>query len=184
MKSIYFILCIFLIPFNLKSQEKELSKKEKKAIEKEAELDKIYHLIDSRMFVVEVEQIIFNDGKMQSVNPTSNFFMFDKITSRIQITYNFPIDAEIVKSKGTTYYGDKNGISMEATIDKYELKERKGGKPIILSGSLDSFRGHSLFSISVNSSGMASVTLRDKNGDQMVFRGLISSISESKAYLN
>lgn len=184
MKTIYFFISLLILPFSLNGQVKELSKKEKKAKEKEVELDKIYNLIDSRMFIVEVEQIIFDDGKMQSLNPTSNFFMFDKMNTRIQITYNIPISADVVQTKGTTYYGDKNGISMEAVIDKYELKERKVGKPIILSGSIDSFRGHSLFSVSVNSSGMASVTLRDKNGNQTVFRGMISSISESKVYLD
>ncbi len=184
-KWICFAFLILIFPDSLKSQDKELTKSQKKEIkekEKEEELARIYKLIESREFIVEVDQIILDDGGIAIVNSTTNYFSVDSTKTMIQISYNFPLE-QVNSPKGTTYYGDKNGISLEGNIDKYDLKERKPGKPIILSGSFNSFRGHSIFNISINSSGIANVTVRDQNGNQSIFQGKISSFSDSKVFI-
>ena len=185
-KLVIIVLLFFILPIALLSQNKELTKSQKKEIqekEKEEELAKIYKLIQSRMFIIEVDQIILDDGSIVNVNSTTNFFSVDSSKTNIQITYNFPI-GQVSNTRGTTYYGDKNGISMEANIDKYDLKDRKPGKPVILSGSMNSFRGPATFSISVNSSSIANVTVRNQNGGQTVFQGKIYSFEDSKVFIN
>lgn len=177
---------MLLFPISLLSQDKELTKSKKKEIKQKAEEDelaRIYKLMELRKFIIEVDQIILDDGGIMNVNSSSNFFSLDSTKTLIQITYNFPI-GEYNNSLGTTYYGDKNGISLEGNIDIYDLKERKPGKPILLSGSLNSFRGHSTFTISTNSSGIANVIVRNQDGSQNVFQGKISSFSDSKVFIN
>jgi len=185
-KLILFSFLMLFFSYSLKSQDKELTKSEKKEIkekEKEEELSRIYKLIESRMFIVEVDQIILDDGGIVNVNSTTNYFSIDNTKTMIQISYNFPI-GQVNNPRGTTYYGDKNGISLEGNIDKYDLKERKPGKPVILSGSFNSFRGHSTFSLSVNSSDITNVTVRDQSGNQSVFQGKITNFKESKVFIN
>lgn len=185
LKLILFAFILLFFPYSLKGQDRELTKSQKKEIkekEKEEELARIYKLIESRMFIVEVDQIILDDGGIANVNSTTNYFSIDSTKTMIQISYNFPL-GQVNGPRGTTYYGDKNGISLEAFIDMYDLKERKPGKPIILSGSFNSFRGHSTFSLSVNSSGITNVTVRDQSGNQSVFQGKISNFKESKVFI-
>jgi len=185
MKLSFFVFLILILPNSLKSQDKELTKSQKKEIkekEKEDELARIYKLIESREFIVEVDQIILDDGGIANVNSTTNYFSVDSTKTTIQITYNFPL-GQVNNPAGTTYYGDKNGISLEANIDKYDIKERKQGKPITLSGSFNSFRGHSTFSLSVNSSGIATVTIRNQNGNQTVFQGKINNFADTKVFI-
>ena len=71
----------------------------------------------------------------------------------------------------------------EGKLDNYEVKDRKKGKPIIANGLIIPLTGGSTrFSITCNSSGNASVTIRGLNGDQTTLQGKIYSLSETKVY--
>lgn len=180
-KALLTILPLMLLICNVTTAQ-ELSKKQKKMKEREENLVKLDELIKSKQFVVEVDQIVLNGGNIVKVNSSNNFFLIDKEYTSIQYTYNNPISG-YSKVQGVTYYGDKSGLLSEGILDVYEIKERKKGKPIIANGVIiPSIGGNTRFSISCNSSGIASVTLRNQKSEQIVLQGQIYSLEDTRVY--
>jgi hypothetical protein len=174
-----------IVSISLNSIGQDLTKKEKKlkkANEKEEILKMYYALIKSKEFVIEVNQIILDDGSIILVNSNVNFFLINIKESNIQIAYNLPLTGGS-RDMGVTYFGDKNGISYEGIVDKYKLMEFDSKKPIRLTGSIIPLTGGNLnYSLSCNSSGIANVILRTQRSSQLVFEGKLYSLSDSSVY--
>jgi hypothetical protein len=160
----------------------ELSKKEQKAKEKEEQLNQLYDLIKSQKFAIEVDQIIYSDGTIYQVNPSINFFLMKGDETNI----NFPQGGSNYygsKTRGTVNYGNNNTMLSEGMVNNFVINDRKKGKPIIANGLIIPLTGGSMrFSISCNSSGNVSVTLRIQNGDQTTLQGKIYSLEDAKVY--
>lgn len=180
-----FTLVILIHLMNIQVVElmgQELSKKEQKAKEKEEQLNQLYDLIKSQKFAIEVDQIIYSDGTIYQVNPSINFFLMKGDETNI----NFPQGGSNYygsKTRGTVNYGNNNTMLSEGKVNNFVINDRKKGKPIIANGLIIPLTGGSMrFSISCNSSGNVSVTLRIQNGDQTTLQGKIYSLEDTKVY--
>ena len=119
MKVIYLLLLLVLFPLTSICQDKELTRKEKKAfkaMETEAKLHAIYILLDSRQFIIEIHTVISTTGESIRVETANNFFAIDSLNTSLQLSY--------MASHGTTEkaagrddnlggidWGDKTGIT-------------------------------------------------------------------------
>lgn len=191
MKVIYLLLLLVLFPLTSICQDKELTRKEKKALkakETEAKLHTIYILIDGRQFIIEIETVISESGDTYRVEAANNFFAIDSLNSNLQLSYmashgSNEKAAGRSDNLGGINYGDKTGITINGTIDKYEIAEIKSGKPIRLTGSINNRTGgNSQFSMAVSSSGKANVTITDKFGKRTNFEGKIYSFEETSVF--
>ena len=172
MKIIYFFICILLLPISLYGQDKELSKKEKKAREKEAELQALYKIVESRQFVVEANQVFGNRGDVYNVMPSVNYFAVDSNYSTMQLSFI-----------GLIGWNGIGGITSDGTLDKFDLQEFDSGKPVTLYGSINSRSGGNVqFTMYVYSSGTANVTATGNWGNDITFQGRLFTLAESKVF--
>ena len=191
MKAIYLLLILLLFPLISVSQNEKLTRKEKKAIkaqENEAKLYAQYILIDSREFIIEIVQVISPRGDIYTVDPAINFFAIDSINSSLQLSYmasHGASEKEAARSDnlGGISWGDKTGITLYGLIDKYELSEVRIGKPVNLVGSINNKNGgNTQFSMSVSSSGKATVSITDKYGNRTTFQGKIYTFENTSVF--
>lgn len=212
MKVIYFLLIFLIGPFTSISfgQEtttrdypgestnpktiKKLTRREKKELKDKEKADQLkifYDLIDTRKFVIEIDQLITDQGKIITLNSNINFFLIENDKSTIQIASIAPAPDQKITSLvpgeketlGVTYFGDKNGVSSEGRITEYNLDTLNSKKPVLLHGRISRYNGGTrTFNLSCNSKGVASVTLRSQNSIRVTFQGKLYSLEGSQIY--
>jgi hypothetical protein len=191
MRTFLVILILLVFPVLMFGQEKKLSRKEKKELKEkisEANLEGFYNLIESKKFIIEIEQVVSNVGDTYNVEKTTNFCAFDSLNSSIQLSFKRNGGASLQEAKrndnlGSINYGDKEGINITGKIDRFELSPRKAGKPVRLTGSINNRNGgNSQFSLSVSSSGKTNVTITDKKGVRTTFLGELKSLEVTSVF--
>ena len=176
------LLISFFFALTLVGQDQSLSKKEQKKKLKEENLQALLNIIKSKSFVIEIDQVVLDGGSIVTVNSNTNFFIIDDSKAFIQLG--------VVQAAQDDFYGfgskpsgDSSGINGRGKVDKFELKELKSGKPIIVHGGIIPAAGGNIrFSFTCNSSGLASITFRKQNSNQTVIQGKLYSIEESNIY--
>lgn len=182
MKVFSFIIAALFFSISLHSTSQELSKKEQKKKLKKENLQALLEIIKSKSFVIEIDQVVLDDGSIVTVNSNINFFIIDDSKAFIQLSVIQKAQDDFY-GFGSKPSGDSSGINGRGKVDKFELKELKSGKPIIVHGGIIPAAGGNIrFSLSCNSSGIASITLRKQNSNQTVIQGKLYSIEESNIY--
>jgi hypothetical protein len=175
MRKVVLISSILLLPFMALAQNQKASKEQKKEQKEQENAEKmqaLYKIVESRQFVVEANQVFGNAGDVFDVMPSVNFFAVDSSYSTMQLSFI-----------GIIGWNGIGGITSDGKLDKFELEELVGGKPITLYGSINSRSGGNVqFTMYVYSSGMANVTATGNWGNDITFQGRLFTLADSKVY--
>jgi len=177
------ILFLFLFSFVLSfmsfgQEEKKLSRKERRAIEKakQAKLDSIYaieisHALDTKQWVIEADRLSNRKGQTVNVNSNLNFVAIEGDEAYVQLGRN--------SGMGPNGVG---GITVRANITKYEVNKNKKGTYFIhvfASSALGSFD----IRIDMNATGqMASATIQGNSSRRVTYSGQVVPMSRSTVY--
>ena len=172
------ILFSFALSFTSFGQEKKLSRKERRAIEKakQAQLDSIYaieiqHALDNKKWVLEANRLSNKKGQTVNVNSNLNFVAIEGDEAYVQLGRETGMGSNGV-----------GGVTVRANITKYEVKKGKKGTYFIhvfASSSLGSFD----IRIDMNSTGqMASATIQGNSSRRITYSGQVVPTNRSTVY--
>lgn len=170
------VACLFMVSqAQDKSDKTKLSRKERKELKrKEAEKEKqrLLEFARDSTWVIETHTVFDRYHNSYIMNPTINFVSVIDDEATVQLSFsNLP------------GWNGLGGITMDGSVDKYEVKPNKEGKPFTIEvrasgaalGAVDLF-------ITVNSAANASCTLRGNFGERLTFTGKFVNAAESNVY--
>jgi len=168
----------FVISFMSFGQDKKMSRKERRAMEKakQAQLDSIYaieigHALDTKKWVLEADRLSNRKGQTVNVNSNLNFVAIEGEEAYVQLGRD--------SGMGPNGVG---GVTVRANITKYEVKKSKKGTYFIhvfASSSLGSFD----IRIDMNATGqMASATIQGNSARRVTYSGQVVPVSRSTVY--
>ena len=183
MKTILFILGLFFC-LGVSAQESELSKREKRRLQKQqareaqAKQDSINAIVvewmlKNKHFVLEAEMISAPGKQRVNVSSNINFVYVDSTFGAVQIG-----SAHLIGLNGV------GGVTVEGRITKYDLKINKGrgGKSYFLMLYVSSNSGFFDISLNISAIGVADATLSGNWGGKLSYHGKIVALSQSRVY--
>ena len=189
MNKFIFILILAIASTNSFSQytspeDQLLSKKEQRRLareyrlaEKHAEEEKtreiITDLVNSHRFILEADFIAGRSGSRHPVNSTLNFILVDS--------------SEAVLQLGSPYgmgFNGVGGITIDGTVTKYELVEKKNRNSVSYSITLYIMSSLGTYDIQiwVSQSGYADATVRGNYSGSVVYSGKLVPLKQSRIY--
>ena len=144
------------------AQEKELSKKEKKELQRQA----IEQRVTAKTFKIQTQQAYTSRGKQ--VNISSGYGMS---VSPEQVLADLPYFGE---SYGGTAYGGSGGVKLNAKEFDYQMKDgKKGGWEITITPKDDN-KDIRTVSLSISADGYVSMNFTFNNRSMMRYAGVIA----------
>ncbi len=88
------LVCLTSVSAQADNGEKELSRKEKKALQDR--IDSTLHeealtAIEDTLFTLEADEVVFKYGQTAYVTPNTNFVAIDKDNAVVQVAFNIPV---------------------------------------------------------------------------------------------
>ncbi len=182
MKKIITVMFALLIAVTAFSQEQELSKKEKKQLEKELKKEQeakdaemkaqvIAVMVEYQRFVLEADRLRDSKGNQVNVSSTINFIASDSITGVIQI--------------GSDSYVGLNGvggITAEGPISNYKFTYIEKSRSYNVTYNLRSTLGNYDVRMTVFSDGRADATVSSTWPGQLNYSGYVVPPIQSRVY--
>lgn len=162
-KILILILAAILLPIACMSQEQKMTKEQKKAAialaEKEL-YDKAVAAMNDRSFIVEADELSYQNDKTNPVSPGANFVSLEGEQATIEI---FP---------GSSFLSQRNNFRIRGTASNIEMRTNKKGK-VTFRMYVTSNDGHVTVSIMMdNKSNKSTVILTpDFSGDRITLYG-------------
>lgn len=155
--------------------EKKLSKKERKELKKQQQIEKkqaIIALLDSKAWVIEAHTVFDRYNQSYQINPSINFVGVKENEGALQLGFN-----------GLIGWNGVGGITIDGDVTKYEVKEGKSNaSPTVNLRFQGRGIGSATINITINSSGQATARVNGDFGDRITFSGVIKSLEESNVY--
>jgi hypothetical protein len=180
MKRIVLLMLLFSFTLTFQSfgQEKKLTRKERRAIEKQkqAQMDSVLAIqikraIDEKKWVLEADRLSNKVGQTVNVNSNLNFVALEGDEAYVQLGRD--------SGMGPNGVG---GVTVRADVSKYEVKAGKKGTyyiHVFLTSALGSFD----IRIDMNNTGqMASATVQGNSSRRVTYSGRLVPLSQSSVY--
>lgn len=177
MKIIIFCISFFLFTINVSiaQQNKKLSRKERKELKKQQQIEQkkaILNLLKGQAWVIEAHTVFDRYNQSYQLNPSINFVGIKGEEGALQLGFN-----------GLIGWNGVGGVTVDGTITKYEIKEGKEkSNPTVNLRFQGRGIGSASITINVNSSGQATARVSGDFGDRITFSGIIKSINDSSVY--
>ncbi len=173
--SFLFILLCFAFQISFAQETKKLSKKEKKELRKQQQLEQkkaILDLLISKQWVIEAHTVFDRYNQSYQINPSINFVGIKGEEGALQLGFN-----------GLIGWNGVGGVTIDGSVTKYELKEGKENQsPAVNLRFQGRGVGSATINITVNTSGQATARVSGDFGDRITFSGFIKSLDESVVY--
>ncbi|WP_020530206.1 DUF4251 domain-containing protein [Flexithrix dorotheae] len=154
---------------------KNLSKKEKKALKRQEALENkeaLLLIVNKQRFVIEANTVFDRYGQSFIMNPTTNFVGVKDDVATIQLAFD-----AVVGLNGV------GGVTLDGKISKYEVKEGKDTKPITINmRASGAAMGPVSLSITVQPDGNARAYISGDFGERISFQGRLVSLEKSGVY--
>lgn len=158
------------------TQDKELSKKEKKIIE--ARIDSALHAealqaVNDTAFTIEADQVEFKRGYTAHVTASTNFVAVRGDNAIVQVAFNVPV-------AGLNGLG---GITVEGNISRYEVKTDKKGNVYVKMGVMGKGISAQLFISLWKDNNRATVNmLPNFNSNNLTLNGRMWNLERSNIF--
>jgi len=182
MKKIITVAVALLIALTAFSQDQELSKKEKKKLEKELKKEQeakdaemksqvVALMVEYQRFVLEADRLRDSKGNQVQVSSTINFIANDSITGVIQIGSN-------------SYVGQNGvgGITAEGPVSNYKFTFNEKSKSYNVSYNLRATLGNYDVRMTIFSDGRADATVSSTWPGQLNYSGYVVPPNQSRVY--
>ena len=161
--------------FSAQAQEEKRSKKEKKKIERKAEIDKMYartaNLLDNMQFVLEAQYLNNQRGSRVIVPTSLNFIKVDSSDVVLQIGRNTGMGSNGV-----------GGTTAEGRISRYEVTKNEKKKTFdVVMNVLTNIGSYDVF-MNVTSDGRARATISGIYPGKLTYEGDIVSLDDTRTY--
>ena len=122
-----FVAATFAATAQSNTQDKKLSKKEKKLME--ARIDSAFNAeaiqaINDTAFTIEADQVMFKRGYTAHVTASTNFVAVRGDNAIVQVAFNVPVSG----------FNGLGGITVEGSISRYEVNKDKKGNVFVRMG--------------------------------------------------
>lgn len=171
MKKIATILFVSFLAFGIQAQEtndKKLTRKEKKEIQKKENNEKLkmlYTLMEGRIWVIRANDVRSINGNSVNVSPDLNFVYATNTTGVVQLAFQ-----ELI-GMGNNNVG---GITIEGEITRYDLKQFRDNQQIECNVQINNVNGgFVVLNISIMSTGSTTVMVSTDDGANFTFSGFI-----------
>ena len=168
-------LLFFTYSSLLAQNDKSLSKKERKELRKQQEIEQkkiIVDLLESKEWVIEAHTVFDRYNLSYQINPTINFVGVKGDEGAMQLGFD-----------GLIGWNGVGGVTIDGSVTKYELKEgNEKGSPALSIRFQGRGMGSASINITVNTSGQATARVNGDFGERITFSGIIKPLSESVVY--
>lgn len=171
MKKIATILFVSFLAFGIQAQEsndKKLTRKEKKEIQKKENNEKLkalYTLMEGRIWVIRANDVRSINGNSVNVSPDLNFVYATNTTGVVQMAF------QELMGMGNNNVG---GITIEGEITRYDLKQFRDNQQIECNVQINNVNGgFVVLNISIMSTGSTTVMVSTDDGANFTFSGFI-----------
>lgn len=168
------VVVLFLISLNASSQDKRLSKEEKKELEK-IRLEKNFVTIDSllraRSFVLEADYLLNKYGEMIPVISTVNFIMVNRENGVLQTGSPLALG-----------YNGVGGLTAEGTIRTWEVRRDTKKLNYTIRFSLTTNLGHYDVYMTISADNSASATITGSTSGKLTWSGQLTAIRNSRVF--
>lgn len=177
MRILVFCISFFLVTISasIAQENKKLSRKEKKELKKQQQIEQkkaILDLLSSKTWVIEAHTVFDRYNQSYQLNPTINFVGIKGEEGALQLGFD-----------GLIGWNGVGGVTIDGKITKYEIKEGKeNSSPTVNLRFQGRGVGSAIINITVNSSGQATARVNGDFGDRITFSGMIKSLEESSVY--
>jgi len=182
MRKLVILMIALLIAVTAFSQEQELSKKEKKKLEKELRKEQeakdaemksqvVALMVEYQRFVLEADRLRDSKGNQVNVSPTINFVANDSITGVIQIGSNSYVGMNGV-----------GGITAEGPVSNYKYTFIEKSKTYNVSYNIRSTIGNYDVRMTIFSDGRADATVSSSWPGQLHYTGYVVPPIQSRVY--
>ena len=159
--------------FSLKAQELPdtvyYDKKVRKAQEQMAQRARTWKVLEERQFVLESYTIRNSYNQSLAVSPATNFVLFDSTRCVIQLAHPQYI--------GVNGLG---GITLDGEVERYELKEKRDGKAMVLNVTVhNTGYGSMTITLTVSGNGYGTASVNTVQGGRIKFQGNVVRLDES-----
>jgi len=166
------LICSHVLPAQ---NEQKLSKKERKALRKQEQIEKnkaIVALLNSKKWVIEANTVFDRYNQSYQISPTINFVGVNDEQGAIQLGFD-----------GLIGWNGVGGVTIDGKITKYEIKEGKEkSNPTINIRFQGRGMSSASINVTVNSSGQSTARVDGDFGERITFKGTIRSLEESIVY--
>ncbi|MCK5467467.1 MAG: DUF4251 domain-containing protein [Cyclobacteriaceae bacterium] len=177
MRILVFCISFFIVTIgvSIAQENKKLSRKEKKELKKQQQIEQkkaILDLLSSKTWVIEAHTVFDRYNQSYQLNPTINFVGIKGEEGALQLGFD-----------GLIGWNGVGGVTIDGKITKYEIKEGKeNSSPTVNLRFQGRGVGSAIINITVNSSGQATARVNGDFGDRITFSGMIKSLEESSVY--
>ena len=177
MKILVFCIGLFLFAINgsVAQEHKKLSKKEKKELKKQQQIEQkkaLVDLLNSKAWVIEAHTVYDRYNQSYQLNPTINFVGVNGDEGALQLGFD-----------GLIGWNGVGGVTIDGKVTDYEINEGKSkSSPAVNLRFRGRVVGSATINVTINLSGQATARVNGDFGDRITFSGMIKSLEDSSVY--
>lgn len=173
---IMFVAATFAATAQSNTQDKKLSKKEKKLME--ARIDSAFNAeaiqaINDTAFTIEADQVMFKRGYTAHVTASTNFVAVRGDNAIVQVAFNVPVSG----------FNGLGGITVEGSISRYEVNKDKKGDVFVRMGVMGKGISAQLFISLWKGANKATVSIQPNfNSNKLTLSGMMWKPERSNVF--
>lgn len=173
---IMFMATTFAATAQSNTQDKKLSKKEKKLME--ARIDSAFNAeaiqaINDTAFTIEADQVMFKRGYTAHVTASTNFIAVRGDNAIVQVAFNVPVSG----------FNGLGGITVEGSISRYEVNKDKKGNVFVRMGVMGKGISAQLFISLWKGANKATVSIQPNfNSNKLTLSGMMWKPERSNVF--
>lgn len=171
-----FVAATFAATAQSNTQDKKLSKKEKKLME--ARIDSAFNAeaiqaINDTAFTIEADQVMFKRGYTAHVTASTNFVAVRGDNAIVQVAFNVPVSG----------FNGLGGITVEGSISRYEVNKDKKGNVFVRMGVMGKGISAQLFISLWKGANKATVSIQPNfNSNKLTLSGMMWKPERSNVF--
>lgn len=173
---IMFVAATFAATAQSNTQDKKLSKKERKLME--ARIDSAFNAeaiqaINDTAFTIEADQVMFKRGYTAHVTASTNFVAVRSDNAIVQVAFNVPVSG----------FNGLGGITVEGSISRYEVNKDKKGNVFVRMGVMGKGISAQLFISLWKGANKATVSIQPNfNSNKLTLSGMMWKPERSNVF--
>lgn len=173
---IMFVAATFAATAQSNTQDKKLSKKERKLME--ARIDSAFNAeaiqaINDTAFTIEADQVMFKRGYTAHVTASTNFVAVRGDNAIVQVAFNVPVSG----------FNGLGGITVEGSISRYEVNKDKKGNVFVRMGVMGKGISAQLFISLWKGANKATVSIQPNfNSNKLTLSGMMWKPERSNVF--
>lgn len=171
-----FVAATFAATAQSNTQDKKLSKKERKLME--ARIDSAFNAeaiqaINDTAFTIEADQVMFKRGYTAHVTASTNFVAVRGDNAIVQVAFNVPVSG----------FNGLGGITVEGSISRYEVNKDKKGNVFVRMGVMGKGISAQLFISLWKGANKATVSIQPNfNSNKLTLSGMMWKPERSNVF--